>query len=454
MTRVVLPILLFAFACALAAQEVDPKFLERADKTAAAVADAHVNLARWCFKNGLNVAGRDQCERARRLVPDHEKAMKELGYVLKKLDGEKAWVLDPRKAPPESDGDLKPEARENFARERDKIYREAAAEYLKLARHAEKLGLSQHARAACEQAVKYEPLNEEALKGAGWVKDDVGDWISPREAAEREDTARALETTPEAKPLDTLPEWTSSAFKKSEALGMAFGAVTVIASGSRHAEAGKFAYAAARLSAGLLGGKLENLRVVLAANEVEHKAYCETRHPGMPGLAEDRWVVGEKEVEVLLDGEDDRAGMERVVYAVAIFELRRRCGETTHPWFEVGYASNLTRRLLGRVTTAEFSGEAGGPSESGRWKRTLRMLRAEGRAPALDKLLVARDPDESQVNLAHFFTRYLCEQRAAALPDFCAALKSAASDEQAFQTAFDQDSAELERLFGEWFDAG
>lgn len=454
MTRAVLSILLIAFACALSAQEADPKFIERADKTAAAVADAHVNLARWCFKNGLNVAGREQCEHARRLVPDHEKAMKELGYVLKKQDGEKAWVLDPRKTPPDTDGDLKPRAREDFTKERDKVYREAAAEYLKLARHAEKQVLPLHARAAFEQALKYDPLHEEALRGAGWVKDDVGDWISPREAAEREETAKALEETPEGKALESLPEWTASVFKKPEALGMAFGPVTVVGSGSRHAEAGKFAHAAAGLSARLLGGEVESLRVVVAANETEHKAYCETRHPGMPGLAADRWVVGEKEVEVLLDAKDDRLGMERVVYAVAIFELRRRCGETTHPWFEVGFAGNLTRRLLGRVTTAEFSGEASGPSESGRWKRTLRMLRAEGRAPSLGKLLVARDPDEQQVILAHFFTRYLCEQRAAALPDFCAALKASESDEQAFQTAFDQDSAELERLFGEWFDAG
>lgn len=454
MTRAFLLFFLVTFAAALPAQEAEQKFSERAQKTAGAVADAHVSLARWCFKNAMNVAGRDQCERARRLVPGHEKAMKELGYSQKKVDGEKTWVLDARKAPPETDGDVTPEAREGYAKERDKMYREAAVEYVKLARYAEKLELATHARAAFEQAVSYDPLNEEALNGAGWVKDEVGDWINPREAAEREETAKALESTPEAEALEALPEWTSSVFKKPEPLGMAFGPVTVIASGNRHAEAGKFAHAAASLSAGLLGGKVESLRVVLAASETEHKAYCETRHPGMPGLAEDRWVVGEKEVEVLLDGEDDRLSMERVVYAVATFEVRRRCGETTHPWFEVGFASNLTRRLLGRVTTAEFSGEAGGPSESGRWKRTLRMLRGEGRAPELGKLVVARDPDESQVILAHFFTRYLCEQRAKALPDFCAALKSAAGDEQAFKTAFGEETAELEQLFGNWFDAG
>ncbi|MCB9932453.1 MAG: hypothetical protein H6841_03435 [Planctomycetes bacterium] len=454
MTRTCTLLLLLALAAPLAAEDAEAKFAEHAQKTAAAVADAHVSLARWCFKHGLNVAGREQCERARTLVPGHEKAMKELGYTQKKVEGEKTWVLDERKAPPAADGEVAPRDRDDMVKERDKIYREAAVEYVKLANFAKKLELAAHARAAFEQAVKYDPLNEEALTGAGWQKDELGDWISPREAAEREQTADALEAAPEAVALETLPEWTSSVFKSSAPLGMAFGDLTVIASGSRHAEAGKYAYAASYLAAALLGGKVEVLRVVLAADETEHKNYCETRHPGMPGLSADRWVVGNKEVEALLDAKDDKLGMERVVYTVAIFELRRRVGETTHPWFEVSFAGNLTRRLLGRVATSEFSGDASGPSESGRWKRTLRMLRGEGRAPALDKLVVARDPDETQVILAHFFTRYLCEQRAKALPDFCAALKSSDNFEQAFKSAFGQDSSELEQLFGEWFDAG
>ncbi|MCA8936951.1 MAG: hypothetical protein KDB68_12195, partial [Planctomycetes bacterium] len=193
-------------------------------------------------------------------------------------------------------------------------------------------------------------------------------------------------------------------------------------------------------------------RVVVANGRKEHEGYCTTRHPGIPGLKDDYWVLGDKEVEVVTDAEDDNIGFERIVYSVAIFEIRRRCGDTTHPWFEVGFASNLTRRLLGRVTTAEFSGEAEGPSESGRWKRTLRQLVYDESAPKLERLIVDRDPDEHEVIFAHFFIRYLCIERAAAVPAFCAAMKSSDDDEEAFKSAFEQDAEELNALFVDWFE--
>jgi hypothetical protein len=440
-------LLLLVLAAPLWADEA--KFLERAEKTAEAVADSHVNIARWCFKQGMNVAGRDQLQQALAIAPGHEKAMKELGYKRKKAGDE--WVLDERLAPPETDGDVTPTARATYIREREKLNREAAIEYVKLARQAEKSELPTHARVSYERAVMYDPQNEDALKGAGWVKDDLGDWISPNDAREQAENEAALAEAPPAQPLEELPDWTARAFKKSPATGVTCGSITVLGSGTRLAAAAKFAFAASKLSATLLGGSADALRVVLAANNDEHKDYCETRHPGVPGLAESRWVIGEKEVEALLDPEDDHAGNERVVYAVAIFELRRRCGETTHPWFEVGFASTLTRRLLGRVTTAEFSGEAAGPSESGRWKRTLRMMVHDGTAPKFDKLVVARDPNENQVILAHFVVRYLCAERRAVLPDFCAAMKSAEADEEALQSAFGQTAAEIDKLFLDWF---
>jgi tetratricopeptide (TPR) repeat protein len=450
MSRAGLALLVLLLAAPLLADE-ETRFIERANKTANAVADSHANLARWCFKQGLNVAGRDQLEMALALVPEHEKSMKELGYKRKKVEGVETWVLDEALAPPRVDGDAVATAFETLTRERDKLYAEAAVEYVKLARQAEKQELPAHAKVSYEQAVKYDPTNEDALTGAGWVKDDIGDWISPNERRERDENAAALSDAPAAEPIEELPDWTARAFKQAAALGVKSGPITVIGSGTSLSEAAKFAHAASSLSALLLGGQVSSLRVVLAADTKEHEDYCQTRHPGIPGLVDARWVIGEKEVEALLDKTDDKLGLERVVYAVVIFEVRRRCGETTHPWFEVGFASNLTRRLLGRVTTAEFSAVAAGPGESGRWKRTLRNLVAARTQPELDKLVVTRDPDENQVILAHFFVRYLCAERRAALADFCAAFKSAETIEDALNAAFEQDSGALNKLFLDWF---
>ena len=195
---------------------------------------------------------------------------------------------------------------------------------------------------------------------------------------------------------------------------------------------------------------MDSLRGVIAANEAEHKDYCTTRHPGVPGMMLNKWVVGDKEVEVQLDAEDPKLGLERIVYAVTIFEIRRRAGESRHLWFEIGFASNMTRRLLGRVTTAQFSGEASGPAEAGRWKRTLHQLVAEDRAPSLSSAIVSRDPDEHEVMLIHFFVRYLMQERAGALPTFCAAWKAEDDVESAIKQGWEVDSAQLEESFMEW----
>jgi hypothetical protein len=427
------------------------KFNDRAARTNEAVANAHVNLARWCFKVGLNVAGRDQLQRALKLVPEHTKAMKELGYKQKKKDGERVWVLDKRRAPPEKDAEgVKSEDREGFISAREKLKKDAAKEYVKLGEYAAKLELDARARVTFQVAVKYDPTNEDALKGAGWVKDELGMWISPGEAAEREETQKALTDTPLAKSIAKLPGWTDRVYGSGKATGSSYGKLEVIGSGNL-ADAGRYAWAASKLCANLLGGSVNQLRVVVAADKSEHEKYCKTRQPGVPGLSESAWVMGDNEVEALLDPKDDKVGLERVVYAVSVIEVRRRCGETTHPWFEVAFASNMTRRLLGRVTTAEFSGEPEGPTESGRWKRTLRQLVYDESQPKLGEIIVARDPDEHEIIVAHFFVRYLCNVRAGALADFCAALKSSDDDEEAFKSAFEQDANKLNELFVEWF---
>ena len=453
MIRCIAVLLVLLVAVPLLAQDDnEAKFLEKSAKVNDAVANAHVGLARWCFKRGLNVAGRKHCNLALKLVPEHSKAMKELGYKQKKVDGVETWVLDERREPPQEDAaELKAEVLDEFKEERDKLHEDAAKEYVKLAQYAEKLELEAYARVSYETAVSYDPLNEQALVGAGWVKDELDEWISPREAIEREETSEALTQTPEPEPVEDLPNWSKSAFKASPAIGTSYGEITIIASGADSREFARFAWAASKLTVGLLGGEVGELRVVVAANETEHKDYCATRHPGVPGLMLSMWVVGEKEVEVLLDSEDSKLGLERIVHAVTVFEIRRRCGESRHPWFESGFATNMTRRLLGRVTTAEFSGDESGPSEAGRWKRTLKQLIAEDRAPSLPKAVVSRDPDEHQVMLIHYFVRYLTQERAGALPTFCAAWKAEDDVENAMEQAWEADGAALESDFIAWF---
>ena len=128
------------------------------------------------------------------------------------------------------------------------------------------------------------------------------------------------------RPLEDLPDWTARAFKRNQALGVKAGDVTVIGSGTNLADAAKFAHATTTLCKTLLGGQADSIRVVVAADKAEHEDYCATRHPGIPGLAVSNWVLGEKEIEVLWDDKDDRLGLERVVYGVSMYEVRRRCG--------------------------------------------------------------------------------------------------------------------------------
>ncbi len=93
MTRA-LVVLLVALAVPLCAQDAAQKFDEKADEVNHSVADAHVELAQFCFKYGWNASGHAEIERALELSPGHEKAMKALGYRRERVDGEATWVLD------------------------------------------------------------------------------------------------------------------------------------------------------------------------------------------------------------------------------------------------------------------------------------------------------------------------------------------------------------------------
>lgn len=455
MKTALLTLLLCLIAAATAAQDAadsaEQKFLERAAKVKEACADKHVELAKLFRRNGANRWASAELAAALELVPGHEKAKKEQGYRQERVDGVSQWVLDERRAIPAQDSpDLNAKARDALRAEQEKAYQGIAAEFVKLAGVARKSELAVHARVCCEIAVRYDPLNKAALEGAGWVNEG-GVWLSPAEVAERAETVKALAEVPQGEPLQSLPEWCPTVYGEGKAIGYAFGKVSVIGSGSDHASIGRYAHAVYFLCADLLGSRDGELRLVLTANKDEFDRYCDTRHPGIEGLKADDYVVGDREVAVRVPANDSELGFERAAYAAALFECRKRCGEGEHPWFERGIASNLTRRLLGRVGMTGHSGEKSGPAEHGRWKRTLRMKVSAGEALEFGKLVVARDPDEAQIMLAHYMTRYLCMQRKAALPGYCAALLAGEDAESALKHGFEQDSAALEAAFVAWF---
>ncbi|MBX3473827.1 MAG: hypothetical protein KF754_05550 [Planctomycetes bacterium] len=455
--QVAVGLVLVCAALAASAQptEAETKFQERATKTHRAIADALARLGADCLKQGLNLAAVEHLQQALEHEPGNEKAMKSLGHEKKKVDGENRWVLDPKKAPPAEDAKgVTPAVRTEYRKARDKIYADAAKELVALGQFAARQGLEAHARVACESALAYNPLNEDALKGAGWVKDGIS-WTSPREILHSEAARKALANPPESQELDKVPEWaTGLGDAANPVTGHRAGKLTVLTAGVLHSDLVKYAAAVQSLAASALGGEAPELLVFCSVNRKQQQAYATMRHPGNPGLAAELWCVAGGEVAVEADEKDFKVTMERLVLAVAMHEVRSRCGEVSQPWFELGFASNMTRRLCGSVALIPFAGKAEGPSEPGRWKRTLLQKLADETQPRLDKLVVTRDPDEHQVILAHFFTRYLVQERSACLEPFCAALKAGETMEDALKSASQTTLARLEQGCHGWLQRG
>ncbi len=459
-----LPVVLLTALLAVAGRaqstDAETRFNEKAAKTNGAIADSFVKLGLNCLKWGLNTAARQHLQQALEHEPENEKARKGLGFEKKKIEGKPQWVLDPKKAPPADDAkSVTEDVRKDYRKERDRVLAQAAKDLVALGQYATKQGLESHARATCDVARRYDPLNEDALKGAGWVKDASGQWQSPMEVSERDQARKALAEPPKAQDMAQVPGWTADlGTAQGPVSGIQADKLVILGSGGFHATALKYAAATQAMAAAALGGQVPGLTLFVAQDQKQHAAFCQARHPGTPGLDQDNWVVATGEVEVLRDGKEDAADpvttAQRIVLAVAIHEVRARCGETTHPWFEVGVASNLARRLVEQISQTPFAGDPAGPVESGRWKRTLLMQIADGTAPALEKLLVARDPDESQAILAHFFTRYLLHEHPKALEAFCAAIKGGAETEAALSASTLLEPAQLETQFHGWVQQG
>jgi hypothetical protein len=440
-------VLLLLSPAVLADAEAD--FAVAAEKTRRAVARDHVQLAKQARRVGMNVAARAELDAALELVPKYAPAMEELGYRRKRVEGEETWVLDEAKALPQADAESVSDGdRRQYASHRATMCAEAAQEFVKLAREAAKLKLESHARAVSEVALRYDPGNVDALKGAGWAQVD-GKWISPGEQAERQATSEALNAVPEIKAVDTLPEWTSRVFAEG-VWAVQAGNVTVIGTGRRHKEAARLAHATISLATGLLGGEAGDLRVVLCPSEGEFHKYCNVRHPGIPGLLDETFVIEKTEIAVRIPDETALAD-ERVVYASARSQVLRRCEKARHPWFSVGFSTNLSQRLASGVRCAEFAGESTGDNDQARWRTELRNLIDSGKAPSVTDVVVARNPGEREIMLAHFFAQYLCRERPAGLPAFCAGIKVDGDDEGALKQAYGEESGAIGRQFLDWF---
>jgi hypothetical protein len=200
----------------------------------------------------------------------------------------------------------------------------------------------------------------------------------------------------------------------------------------------------------LLGGEAGELRVVLCPSEGEFHKYCNVRHPGIPGLL-DEWLVIEKTEIAVRIPEEAALADERVVYATARSQVLRRCEKTRHPWFPVGFATNLSQRLAGGVRCAEIAGESTGEHTQARWRAELRKLIDSGKAPSLGRVIVERNPAEPEIMFAHFAMQYLCRARADGLLAFCAGIKADGDDEGALKQAYGEASTEIEKQFLEWF---
>ncbi|MBE7492890.1 MAG: hypothetical protein HS108_14205 [Planctomycetes bacterium] len=450
-----LTLLLLAGTAAGQAADAEAKFAERAARVNAAVADALAKLGADCLKQGLNAAAATHLRQALEHDAANERARKALGHEKKKVDGQTTWVPDPKKAPPADDAKgVTPQVRAEYRKARDKLYADTAKELVGLGQYATKLGLDAHARASFGAALRYNPLHEDALRGAGWVKDGP-DWISPAEVLEREAVRKALDNPPDSRELETVPQWAQDLGDAGNPVtGQKAGNLTILGSGSDHAQWLRLAAAVRTLAARALGGEGPEMTLFVARNRAQQQAYAVKRHPGSPGLAAEQWCVAVGEIAVERDEKDDKLTHERIVLAAALHEVRARCGEPSHTWFEIGYVSNLTRRLCGSVALTPFSGNPSGPTESGRWKRTLLQQVAAETQPRLDRMLAARDPDEGQAMLAHFFTRFLIYEHAACLEPFCAAVKGGSTMEEALRSATQSDVARLEDSFLGWLQRG
>ncbi|MCC6465353.1 MAG: hypothetical protein IT463_08460, partial [Planctomycetes bacterium] len=268
--RLVLALAMLAVmgAAALAQDDAEAKFLDRARRVNEAVAATLAKLGASCLKDGLNVAARRHLEQALEHDPACEKALRSLGFREKKTAQGTQWELDAERAPPAKDAEgIKPAVRAKYRKERDDTCLAIAKELTSLGDAARREGLTEHAVAACDAALRYCPLHEPALKGAGWSKNEQGDWVSPRETREQQATQQALVAVVEHEELAEFPEWTSARGPgegDGRVCGVRAGGISVLGTGGLLAQVLKQALAARSLSLGLLGGDGADLRVVVA----------------------------------------------------------------------------------------------------------------------------------------------------------------------------------------------
>ena len=443
MRTVVVLFCLLSIAVTTVAEDSDEsEFKKKLAKANKAIADSHYRLAKGCFKLGLNVSGHEESKFAFACVPDHEKTRKLLGFKFK----DDKWQIQPKKAPPKKDSERATQRfREAYIKDRDKQWKEAAREYVKLALWAGKHDFPTRARVLFEKAARFDPLNERALVGAGWEKDKDGLWIKPAQIAERAELQALLKKMPDAKPIEDPPTWLS---KLADVIGSEeLSDVKLFRTDHGIPDAGKKLWLTARIAETCFGKSKHNKQAILVFSKAKHQKYVSLRCPETPGFKDNDYIVADDEIEVQCSSKGEPIDLERAVYAFALREVQARIGEDTPAWLEVGFASNVTRRLLGSVQTAEHDGIAEGPAQSGRWKRTIKQTIDDFE---LGVILAADTLTESELIQAHFFTRWLMQKHRTILNPLIKALSSKADSESALEQALDEPLITLQEQFIDW----
>ncbi|HKS17345.1 MAG TPA: hypothetical protein VJU16_08535 [Planctomycetota bacterium] len=174
-------------------------YKERLARIQAALAEEHFKIGDYLAVAAMHRWARDEYRKTIALAPDHEAARKKLGYV--KKDAE--WEIDPDAAV-EIENKKKAEEATKVKLEYDKrvekLGKTMARQWADLGSFCEKNQLKAEAEAAYKMAIEYDPLQSDARKKLGYVRQKDGPWLSKFEASIRKLMKEGLAKAPVGQP--------------------------------------------------------------------------------------------------------------------------------------------------------------------------------------------------------------------------------------------------------------
>jgi tetratricopeptide (TPR) repeat protein len=187
-----------------AGQETKPpadEYKERLAKMQEGLAEEHYKIGEYLYGTAMHRWARDEYRKAIAISPDHEGARKRLGYV--KKDAE--WEIDPD-ASVEIENKKKAEEAAKVKVELDKriekLGKTMARQWVDLGTFCEKASLKAEAEAAWKMAVEFDPLQGDARRKLGYVRQGKeGPWLSKFEAALRKQMKEGIAKAPVGQPM-------------------------------------------------------------------------------------------------------------------------------------------------------------------------------------------------------------------------------------------------------------